>query len=79
MNLISSVQVAHSGRTFEIRVYEDCGDYFVAGYEKEEQKTAGYIVKMEVGFDFRTYHGTWAHDHLVNAVNDDIRSGRVAP
>jgi beta-phosphoglucomutase-like phosphatase (HAD superfamily) len=25
------------------------------------------------------YHGTWAHDHLVAAVKDDIIQGHVAP
>jgi hypothetical protein len=79
MGLKFTTPVKHGSRQFEIRVYENEGDYFVAGYEKGEQKTAGYTVKMEVGFDFHAYHGSWAHDHLVAAVTDDINNGRIAP
>jgi hypothetical protein len=79
MKLTITVPVSHQGRNFEIRVYEKDGDYFVAAYEGGVQKTAGYTVDMEVGFDFRTYQGSWAHDHLVDAVKDDIINGRVAP
>ena len=79
MNLKCTIPANHGSRQFDIRVYENGGDYFVAGYEKETQKTAGYTVKMEAAFDFHTYHGSWAHDHLVAAVKDDINSGRIAP
>ncbi len=42
-------------------------------------KPEGPQIEMAIDFDFRHYHGEWAHDHLVAAVKDDIVRGRVAP
>lgn len=79
MQLIRTVSVTINTTNYEIRVFSDGADYRVAGYRDGRQVTAGYGVTMATDFDFRTYHGEWAHDHLVAAVNDDITEGRVAP
>ncbi len=79
MQLIRTIPVSHNGKHYEIRVFSDEADYRVAGYNNGRQVTAGYGVEMVTDFDFRQYHGTWAHDHLVAAVKNDIMQAHVAP
>ena len=79
MQLIHTIPVSANGKHYEIRVFADDADYSVAGYHNDRQVTAGYGVKMVTDFDFHQYHGTWAHDHLVTAVKEDIMRGHVAP
>jgi hypothetical protein len=75
---IRIISVSANGKNYEIRVYSNGADYRVAGYSGGRQVTVSYGVTMATDFDFRAYHGEWAHDHLVAAVKDDITQGRVA-
>ncbi len=68
--------ISHSN--YEIRLHGDENGYFAAGYRGGKQLTVGYMVSFPTDYDFHTYTGTWAHDHLVTAVRDDIDAGRVA-
>jgi len=70
--------VCANGVDFQVRVYCDGAVYRVAGYQGERQVTVGYSVTMTTDFDFRTYNGEWAVDHLVRAATKDIIEGRVA-
>jgi len=79
MQLIQTIPVSANGKHYEIRVFSEGADYRVAGYLNDRQITAGYRVEMATDFDFHQYHGTWAHDHLVTAVKEDIMGGHVAP
>ncbi len=68
-----------NNNTFQIKVFSDGnGEHSVAGYLNNRQVTAGYSVNMTTNYDFHTYHGTWAHDHLIKAIASDLDEGRVA-
>jgi len=76
---IKTISHTAANNAYDIKVFSDGnGGYVVAGYIGNRQVTAGYSVTMNVDYDFHTYHGTWAHDHLINAVKDDLDEGRVA-
>jgi hypothetical protein len=78
MQQVKTIKFPYNGKDYEIRVFSDGADYRAAGYLDGRQVTSGYIVQMETDFDFRSYTGDWAHDHLIDAIKDDIKQGRVA-
>jgi hypothetical protein len=71
------VPFTSADKAYEIRIYQTDNGFSVAGFLGDSKVTASYHVTMVDDFDFRIYHGEWAHDHLVAAVRDDIVNGRL--
>ena len=73
-----TLRVPARGKEYEVKVYRDGDGHRVAGYLAGEQVTMSYSVTTTTNFDFHTFSGEWALDHLISAVKKDIADGHVS-